>query len=205
MQLPELSAPGYVHEVDPAVLAERLRAVAADPEGRRERGARGIEQARRYTWKAFTERAVEKLEAMRAEGLPLARTLRRAEIESRTAFAVYAPDWSDESAWGPAIDAWLDTFSDADDVTLALYVEGDADAIGGRIMARLAGRDESQLPDLALVVPSSVSLAALATSADAVLIDGSTDPASRPELLRRARRILPAGDVAALGALREEI
>ncbi len=56
MQLPELAAPGYVHEVDPAALAERLRAVAADPEGRRERGARGIEQARAYTWRAFVDR-----------------------------------------------------------------------------------------------------------------------------------------------------
>jgi hypothetical protein len=72
-------------------------------------------------------------------------------------------------------------------------------------MGRLAGRDESKLPDLALVVPSSVSLIALAASADAVLTDGSTDPASRPELLRRARRIVAAADRSALGALREEL
>src|SRR4051794_13691729 len=85
MELPELSAPGYVHQVDPAALAERLRAVAADPADRRERGARGVEQARGYTWKAFADRAVEKIERMNAEGLPLARHLRRAEIEARSA------------------------------------------------------------------------------------------------------------------------
>jgi len=204
-RLPELAAPGYVHEVGQAALVETMRAVAADPEARRERGSRGIEQARGYTWKAFVDRTVEKLEALQREGLPLARVLRRAEIEARSSFVVYAPDWGDEAAWGTAIDAWLDTFSDADDVTLALYVDGDADAIGARIMGRLAGRDESQLPDLALVVPSSVSLIALAASADAVLTDGSTDPASRPQLLRRARRIVPAADTAALSALREEI
>ena len=190
--LPDLSVPGWVHEVDPDDLAERLRAVAADAEDRRERGARAAEQARAYTWKAFAESATEKLATLAAEGLPLARELRRAEIEARSSFAVYAPDWADEAAWGPAIDAWLDSFTDADDVTLALYVDGDADAIGGRIMARLAGRDEVGLPDLALVVPGDVTLTALAASADAVLTDGPADPASRPELLRRARKIVPA-------------
>src|SRR5215218_2360821 len=48
MEMLDLVAPGYVHEVDPAALAEQLRAIAADPEARRERGARGIEQARAY-------------------------------------------------------------------------------------------------------------------------------------------------------------
>jgi hypothetical protein len=175
--------------------------VAADPEARRERGARGMEQARGYTWEAFADRTVEKLETLQREGLPLARDLRRAEIEARSSFVVYAPDWGDEAAWGPALDAWLETFDASDDVTLALYVDGDADAIGARIMARLAGRDEAALPDLALVVPSSVALVALAASADAVLTDGSTDPSSRPELLRRARRIVRPADLAELSAL----
>jgi hypothetical protein len=77
-------------------------------------------------------------------------------------------------------------------VTLALYVDGDADAIGGRIMARLANADESALPDLALVVPSSVSLVSLAASADAVLADAATDRSARPDLFRRARQVIDA-------------
>jgi hypothetical protein len=100
--------------------------------------------------------------------------------------------------WHPGLDAWLDTFTGADDITLALYVDGDADAIGGRIMAHLAGHDESALPDLALVVPSEVSLTALAASADAVL-SATSDPTVAPALLRRARRVVHPG------ALAEEI
>jgi hypothetical protein len=206
INLPELSIPGWVYEVDPDDLAERLRAVAADDAQRRERAARAVDQAANYTWARFADAAEASIAALKAEELPLARGLRRAEIEARTHFAVYAPDWNaPDAAWAPALDAWIDTFGPDDDVTLALYVEGDADAIGGRIMAHLAGRDESTLPDLALVVPSSVTLAALAASADAVLTDGPTDPAARPELLRRARRIVAAGDRAATTALRGEL
>jgi glycosyltransferase involved in cell wall biosynthesis len=154
---------------------------------------------------ASADDAEASLATLAEEGLPLARDLRRAEIEARSRFAVYAPDWSDEAAWGPGLDAWLDTFTDADDVTLALYVAGDADAIGRRVMARLAERDQSSLPDLALLEPGSVSLVALAASTDAVLTDGSTDPASRPELLRRARRIVRTTDPESIRALAEEI
>ena len=191
-ELPELAAPGYVHEVDPDVLAERLRAVAADAEGRRERGARARERAIEFSWDRFAERAADSLARLEREGLPLARQIRRAEIEARTHFAVYAPDWSDPAAWQPALDAWIAAFGSADDVTLALYVDGDAEAIGERIMAHLAGRDQSDLPDLALVLPSDVTLTSLSASADAVMIDGPADPAARPELLRRAQRILAA-------------
>jgi glycosyltransferase involved in cell wall biosynthesis len=191
-QLPELAGEGYVYEVDPDVLAERLRAVAADATGRRERGARGIAQAAAYTWDAFADRAAASLATLEREALPLARDLGHAAIEARSRYAVYAPDWTDEPTWGPALDAWTETFGPADDVTLALYAGDDADAAGAVVMARLAGRDEATLPDLALVEPSNVSLTALAASADAVLTDGPADPAAHPELLRRAKRIATA-------------
>jgi glycosyltransferase involved in cell wall biosynthesis len=135
------------------------------------------------------------LGTLAAEALPLARDLRRAEIEARSRFVVYAPDWDGEQAWAAALEAWVDTFTDADDITLALYVDGDADIIGGRVMARLAGRAEAALPDIALVVASSAPLVALAASADAVLVDAGVD---RPELLRRARCVVPAMEPAAL-------
>jgi glycosyltransferase involved in cell wall biosynthesis len=196
-KLDELARPGYVHEVEVDALVEQLRAVANDAAGRRERGASALAQAQQFTWKQFAERAKESLATLAAEDLPLARALRRAEIEARADFVVYTPNWADESAWGPALDAWVDTFGPDDDVTLALYVDGDADVIGERIMARLAGHDEAALPDLALVMPSNVSLASLAASAAAVLT-AETDPTARPELLRRARRlVLPERDALA--------
>jgi glycosyltransferase involved in cell wall biosynthesis len=198
-QLPELAGEGYVYEVDPDVLAAQLRAVAADVAGRHERAACAVEQAAAYTWEAFADRAEASLATLASEGLPLARHLRRAEIESRALVVVYAPDWADESTWGPVLDAWVSSFGADDDLTLALYADGDPAAVGAVVMARLAGRDESALPDLALVEPSSVPLAALAASADAVLSDGPTDPAARPELLRRARQIVPA-DAGAIAA-----
>jgi glycosyltransferase involved in cell wall biosynthesis len=195
--LPELAGPGYVYEVDPDVLAERLRAVAADAADRGERAARAVVQASGYSWSALADRAAESLATLEGEDLPLARHLRHATIEARSRFALYAPDWDDEAAWGPALDVWLGAFGAGDDVTLALYVDGDADAVGARVMARLAGRDESTLADLALVAPDSADLASLAATADAVVSDGPVDPAARPELLRRARIIVPAGDDAA--------
>ena len=106
-----------MHEVDPATLAEQLRAVAAEPRTAAVAPG-GVEQAARTRGAASPTARSESLEALSAEGLPVARSLRRAEIEARSAFAVYAPDWGDEAAWGPALDAWLDTFTDADDVTL---------------------------------------------------------------------------------------
>ena len=203
--LPELAGDGYVYEVDPDVLAEQLRAVAADAADRKERGARAVTQAAAYTWDAFADRAAESLATLEREGLPLARHLRHAEIEARSQYVLYAPDWADEQAWKATLDAWVAAAGPSDDVTLALYAGGDAGQIGERIMAHLTSHDESQLPDLALVEPSSVGLAALAATADAVLTDGPTDPASRPELLRRAQRIVPAGDRDALAALAGEL
>ena len=205
IQLPELSIPGWAHEVDPDDLAAALRTAAADRDGRRERAARAVDQARAYSWARYADAASASLATLNAEGLPLARDLRRAEIEARSRVAVYAPDWSDEAAWGPALDAWLDAFGPDDDVTLALYVDGDADATGARIMGRLERRDQAALPDLALVVPGETSLTALAASADAVLTDGPVDPAARPEVLRRARRIVPAGDAGAVRALAADL
>ncbi|MEA2481339.1 MAG: hypothetical protein QOJ07_3261 [Thermoleophilaceae bacterium] len=195
----------YVHDVDPADLAERLRAVAADTADRHERGARGVIQAQEYTWARFADRAEASLARLVEEDLPFARTLRRTEIEARTHFALFAPDWDDDAAWGPALDAWLGAFGPGDDVTLALYVDGDAEAVGARVMGRLAGRAEDSLPDLALVEAGpDVTLFALAACADAVLVDAPAEPADNPPLLRRARRIVPA-DPAALAALAREL
>jgi hypothetical protein len=82
-------------------------------------------------------------------------------------------------------------------VTLALWVDGDPDAAGAAIMGHLGGRDESSLPDLALVQPSAdVTLTGLAASADAVLVEHAVEVTENPSLLRRAVCVLTPGDVA---------
>ena len=81
-----------------------------------------------------------------------------------------------------------------DPITLALHLPGgDPAELAGRILARLeaSGHSEADLPDLALCEPESVSLASLVAAADAVLVDPQS--AGRPDLCRRARRLLEAG------------
>jgi hypothetical protein len=68
-------------------------------------------------------------------------------------------------------------------------------------MGHLSGRDESTLPDLALVQPSKdVTLIGLAASADAVLVEAPVEVTERPALLRRALRVLAPRDVAGWAA-----
>jgi hypothetical protein len=82
-------------------------------------------------------------------------------------------------------------------VTLALWVDEDPDSAGAAIMGHLSGRDESTLPDLALVQPNKdVTLVGLAAAADVVLVERPIEVSDRPELLRRARRVLTPADVA---------
>jgi hypothetical protein len=82
-----------------------------------------------------------------------------------------------------------------DPITLALHVpDADAEAIGGRIVASLeaVGHAADELPDLALCPYSSASAIALAASADAVLADAAADRSGRPDLFRRAPRVVDA-------------
>jgi glycosyltransferase involved in cell wall biosynthesis len=193
--LPQLAVPGWVHEVDPDVLAEQLRAVAAAATDRRDRGRRAVEQARGYSLDAFIDRAAESLAALTAEGLPLARAIRRTEVESRAHTVVYAPDWGDEDAWARALRAWAAVVPHDAPATLVLHVpDADAEALAGRIVARLEadGHAADALPDLALCPYSEATAVALAASADGVLADAGSDLAARPDLFRRARRLIEA-------------
>jgi glycosyltransferase involved in cell wall biosynthesis len=192
-RLPELVADGYVHEADPHALAEILREVAAAPEERRARAGNAHARAQDYHWERVAEIAEQSLATLEAEDLPLAREIGVAELEHRGEFVLYSPDWDDEQAWGPTIERWASAVRHEDPITLALHLSaGDPAELAGRILGRLtaAGHSEDTLPDLALCEPESVSLASLVAAADAVLVDPAS--ADRPELTRRARRVLEA-------------
>jgi hypothetical protein len=106
---------------------------------------------------------------------------------------LYAPDWDDEDSWGPTIERWAAALGPEDPVTLALHSPaGEPNAIAARILARLeaAGHSEDTFPDLAVCDPDGATLASLVAAADAVLVDPGSAP--RPELRRRARRLLEA-------------
>jgi hypothetical protein len=150
-------------------------------------------RARDYGWQRIAALAQDSLERLAAEGLPLAREIGAAELERRDELVIYAPDWEDEESWGPTLERWTAAVGPHDPITLALHLPGgDPSELAGRILGRLtaAGRAEDSLPDLALCEPDSVSLASLVAAADAVLVEPAS--AGRPELTRRARRVLMA-------------
>jgi len=167
--------------------------VAANPEERRARAASALVRANDYDWDRVGAIAASSLERLAAEGLPMAREVGVAQLEHREQLVIYAPDWDDEETWGPTLERWSSAFGSDDPVTLALHLsDGDPGELAGRIMARLqaAGLAEDNLPDLALPEPDSVSLASLVAAADAVLVEPAS--AGRPELSRRARRLIVA-------------
>jgi glycosyltransferase involved in cell wall biosynthesis len=189
--LPELAMPGFVHEVDHDALVATLREVAAHPEERRTRGAAALVRAQDYDWDRVAAIVEESVGRMAAEELPLAREIGPAQFEHKDELVILAPDWENEESWGPTLERWTAAFGPEDPVTLALYLPaGDPAVLAGLVMSRLqaAGIPEDELPDLALPEPESVSLASMVAAADAVLVD----PASigRPEVSRRARRLL---------------
>jgi glycosyltransferase involved in cell wall biosynthesis len=191
--LPELAGPGYVHEVKLEALVATLSSVAANPEERRARAASALVRANDYDWDRVGAIAASSLERLAAEGLPMAREVGVAQLEHREQLVIYAPNWDDEETWGPTLERWSSAFGSDDPVTLALHLsDGDPGELAGRIMARLqaAGLAEDNLPDLALPEPDSVSLASLVAAADAVLVEPAS--AGRPELSRRARRLIVA-------------
>jgi glycosyltransferase involved in cell wall biosynthesis len=192
--LPELAGDGYVHEVVGEALVATLRSVAADPSERAARAASALTRAQAYSWDDVGAIAAASLRTLAAEGLPPAREVGVAQLERRDELVIYAPDWDDEDAWGPTLERWSAAFGSDDPVTLALHFDGDDPAeLAGRIMARLQAAElpEDNLPDLALPEPDSVSLVSLVAAADAVLVEPAS--AGRPELSRRARRLIVAG------------
>jgi glycosyltransferase involved in cell wall biosynthesis len=193
VKLPEMVTRGFIHEPDKDALVEILRSVAAAPEDRRARGSACHVRAQDYHWHKITAIAEESLATFAAEGLPLAREVGTAELERREELVLYSPDWEREDHWGPTLERWAAAVGQDDPVTLALHLPaGDPSELAGRILAHLeaAGHSEDDLPDIALCEPDSASIASLVAAADAVLIH--PDEADRPELCRRARRLVHA-------------
>jgi hypothetical protein len=167
--------------------------VAAAPEDRKARGDACRVRAQDYHWRRIAAIAEESLATLAAENLPLARETGVAELERREELVLYSPDWEREDHWGPTLERWAAAVGQDDPVTLALHLpEGDPGALAGRILAHLeaAGHSEDELPDIALCEPDSATIASLVAAADAVLIH--PDDAQRPELCRRARRLVYA-------------
>jgi hypothetical protein len=197
-----LSGPGYVHEVDGEALVRTLRSVAADPGARARRGSAAAEAALKYPWEraaAEVERVFSELES---EALPLARDVVPVVLETRSASALLAPgDWSDESSWSPVLDAWVRATGPDADATLVLAVPvADAEAVAGRVVARLAelGHADDALPDLLAhpIGDSPLELAGLVAAVDAVIAEAD----GPPSLVRRARRVVAPGEVADFAA-----
>jgi glycosyltransferase involved in cell wall biosynthesis len=201
---PRLARRGYMQQVDAAVLAETLRAVAADPEERARRGAAGRERALGMTWDAAAGRLEEVLAELESEALPLARHVVPATIEGRSTIVLYAPDWDDEETWRDTLARWAAAIEPSHDATLALAVETpQAEEVGRRIVAAISelGLAADEAPDLVLC-PHPADVSGLVATADAVLLDVRQAGAPPPALARRAQHLLHAvdGELAQLAA-----
>jgi glycosyltransferase involved in cell wall biosynthesis len=193
-RLPELAAPGWVHEPDYDALVATLRKVAGSPSERETRAASALVRAQDYHWDRVGAIADESLTRLEEEGLPLAREIAPAQLERRDQLVLFAPDWDDEQSWATALARWAAAIGDDDPVTLALYLPAGADpsVLAPRILDSLdsAGLAQDKLPDIALCEPESASLPSLVAAAGAVLVpEGATPPAA---LVRRAQQVLSA-------------
>ena len=157
---PSSPGEGYVHEVDPDVLAEQLRAVAADADARRERGARRAPSRPEYTWDRFADaRRAQSLACSSTRGCRSPASCAAPRSRRAPASPSTRPTGATRPTWGPGARRLARRLRPRRR-RHARPLRGRATPMrsASGIMAHLAGRDESTLPDLALVVPSDVSL-----------------------------------------------
>ena len=206
IETPEMSGVPVAQEVEHAALVAALRAAAADPEERRARAGAALAAAAQHTWSAVAPAALESLQRLQHEALPPARLARPEAVETPagSTLVAYAPSWQDEARWIGVLTAWTQAFHTTDPVTLGLYCgERDPEALAEQIMVRLAeaGLDPQLLPDL-MLCRLEIQLQDLVAAAAVVLVDESQR--SRPELVRRALRVV-APDPGSLLGLRAEL
>src|SRR4051794_17381414 len=170
-----LAAPAYMHEVDVDALARTLREVANDPAERSRRGTAAAAAAQGYGWDVAAEATERALARLEAEGLPLARHIAPAALETRQEAVLLAPDaWSDVASWSDALAAWAGAVDQSCDATLVLAAPADqVEAAGAAALGRLTelGFAEAALPDLLLHPMGAGELASLVAACDAVLLD----------------------------------
>jgi hypothetical protein len=206
MEMYALNGNACVHEVEHEALVTALREAAFCPGERRRRAGAALQAAAGLTWKAAAEHARRSLEDMAREALPLARDARpeAVEVSPGQAVVLYAPQWEHEDGWLASLRLWADAFDDSDPVTLALPCrDRDPEQLAAHIADRLhnGGVALDALPDL-MLCRSGVRLEDLVAVADAVLVDECDR--DRPELVRRALRVVPA-EARAIAALRARL
>ncbi len=178
-----LTPGGFLLEPDTDALVEALRS-AADPGGRAERAAHARAQAERFGWDAAAEKARARIETL--VGRTPVRNVQPADVPERRSFLFHVPaEWPAPDTWAPALHAYLEAFSAADDVTLvftAADVESAATLVGDEL-AR-SGVPADAVADIALADPGTLGAVSLELAADAVI---AADRNAAP----RARVVLP--------------
>ncbi len=184
-----LAGPGFLLEPDRKALAAALRE-AADPALRAPRAAEARRHAERFGWDNAARIAAGRIAAL-GERTPI-RTVPSASVPGRRGFLFLAP--AEPASWAPTLHAYVEAFSQDDDVTLLFPSSGsqtELELLGGELARSV--RDETSAPDIALADPAGLHASSLALTADAVICAGEGPP--------RARRVLPPDPAALRAAL----
>jgi glycosyltransferase involved in cell wall biosynthesis len=204
---PELTGPGWMHQVGVDDLVAALRAAAADPAERARRGSAAVLAAGELGWERTAETAERSLRSIVEEDLPVARAVEPVTLPSRGATIVAAPDFAAGDGWRSALACWARAFGPDDPVTLVIHardvdLQEAATVIGAALQD--AGVPDEELPDLALCGTAQGSLVAVVAGAAGVLVDGVPGVEPAAALVRRAARVVSARP-SELAALRAEI
>jgi glycosyltransferase involved in cell wall biosynthesis len=180
---PELSptGPGFLLEPDVAALTAALRE-AADPAIRAAKAATARAHAERFSWPAAAERAAVRLRAL-AGRKPIRLVEPAALADRRRVLLAVDPDWTLRETWAPAVLAFAEAFSDADEVTMLL--PGSPAEMGPLVERELAASGIQDLGDLVIASLDDLDPDSLALAADAFVCVNGRRPA-------RARQVVAA-------------
>ena len=134
----------FMLEPDVAALRDLLVAADRDAEGRRSRGAAGVEAASAYGWDAMTGRYAERLSAIAASRPRSARPdVAPFPLEGGAGARLLAtPAWRGSDRLGDLLLAWTSATTPGDGSCLYLLgdrrVHGDGEQLAGRVMAAAA-------------------------------------------------------------------